>query len=283
MLKTLQHLDRRWIFLSMLLAVAVPILTELDFPEEVSVNTRMVFDAIESLPDGSKVLLSYDFDPASEGELLPMAQAFTRHCSIKGHKQYYMCLWPLGSPMIDKSLATIREEYPDMVYGEDYIKFDYKAGGEVVIRVIGTDLRAMFPLDSKGSSLDVIPMTKNIKNIQDMDLIINVSAGDPGTKQWVQFAATPYDITTVSGCTGVQAPQMYPYIPKQLAGVLGAIKAAAEYEEILDDHYQSIKENGKAQEAKRRMGPQLVAHSLMIGLIILGNWIFFASRKRGQA
>ena len=194
-----------------------------------------------------------------------------------------MCLWPLGSPMIDKSLATIREEYPDMVYGEDYIKFDYKAGGEVVIRVIGTDLRAMFPLDSKGSSLGVIPMTKNIKNIQDMDLIINVSAGDPGTKQWVQFAATPYDITTVSGCTGVQAPQMYPYISKQLAGVLGAIKAAAEYEEILDDHYQSIKENGKAQEAKRRMGPQLVAHSLMIGLIILGNWIFFASRKRGQA
>ena len=267
----------------MLLAVAVPILTKLDFPEEVSVNTRMVFDAIESLPDGSKVLLSYDFDPASEGELLPMAQAFTRHCSIKGHKQYYMTLWPLGGPMVDKSLATIREEYPDMVYGEHYTKFDYKAGAEVVIRVIGTDFRAMFPLDSKGSSLDVIPMTKNIKNIQDMDLIINVSAGDPGTKQWVQFAATPYEVTTVAGCTGVQAPQMYPYIPEQLAGVLGAIKAAAEYEEILDEHYQSIAENGKAQAAKRRMGPQLVAHSLMIGLIILGNWIFFASRKRGQA
>jgi len=31
------------------------------------------------------------------------------------------------------------------------------------------------------------------------------------------------------------------------------------------------------------MGPQLVAHSLMIGLILVGNWIFFMSRKRGQA
>ncbi|MDP7005346.1 MAG: hypothetical protein QF718_03955 [Phycisphaerales bacterium] len=281
MLQKLQNLDRRWVFLSMFLAVALPILFKLDFPEEVSPNTEMVFDAIEKLPEGSKVLLSYDFDPASEGELLPMAQAFTRHCSIKGLKQYYMALWPLGSPMVDESLATIRAEYPDLVYGEDFVKFDYKAGGEVIIRVLGTNFREVFPMDSTGLSLDELPMTKNIKNIQDMDLIINVSAGDPGTKQWVQFASTPYDIATVSGCTGVQAPQMYPYIPEQLDGVLGAIKAAAEYEQAIDQKYPSIAANPDAQEAKRRMGPQLVAHSLMVVLIILGNWIYFMSRKRG--
>ena len=169
------------------------------------------------------------------------------------------------------------------MYGVDYVKFDYKAGGEAVIRMITQDLRGMFPMDSKGVPLDDIPLTKNIKNIQDMDLIVNVSAGDPGTKQWVQFAATPFGIKTVSGCTGVQAPQMYPYIPEQLAGVLGAIKAAAEYEAAIDEAYPSIADNPKAQEAKRRMGPQLVAHSLMIVLIIIGNWIFFVSRKRGLA
>ena len=283
MLHTLQNLDRRWVFLSMFLAVAVPILAKTVFPEVVSKQAKMVFDSIEDLPEGSNILLSYDFDPASQGELLPMAQAFTRHCSIKGHKQYYMALWPLGSPMVDLSIDTIESEYPELVYGKDYMKFDYKAGGEAVIRMITQDLRGMFPLDSKGVQLDDIPMTKNIKNIQDMDLIINVSAGDPGTKQWVQFAATPFGITTVSGCTGVQAPQMYPYIPEQLAGVLGAIKAAAEYEAAIDAVYPSINDNPKAQEAKRRMGPQLVAHSLMIGLIVLGNAIFFVSRKRGQA
>ena len=283
MYNTLKNLVRRWIFLSMLLAVSIPILAKLVFPEEVSKQSKMVFDAIEDLPDGSNILLSFDFDPASQGELLPMAQAFTRHCCAKGHKQYYMALWPLGTPMVDLSLDTIKDEYPDMVYGENYVKFDYKAGGEAVIRMITQDLRGMFPLDSRGVSLDKIPMTKNIKNIQDMDLIINVSAGDPGTKQWVQFAATPFGITTVSGCTGVQAPQMYPYIPEQLAGVLGAIKAAAEYEAAIDEVYPDIAANKKAQEAKRRMGPQLVAHSLMIGLILLGNWIFFEGRKRGEA
>ena len=282
MYQLLKNLDRRWIFLSMLLAVAIPILFRVVFPEVVSKQAKMVFEAVELLPEGSNVLLSYDFDPASEGELLPMAQAFTRHCSAKGHKQYYMALWPLGSPMVDKSLDTIRSEYPDLEYGIDYMKFDYKAGGEAVIRMITTDLRGMFPLDSRGVLLDDIPMTKNIKNIQDMDLIINVSAGDPGTKQWVQFASTPFGITTVSGCTGVQAPQMYPYIPKQLAGVLGAIKAAAEYEAAIDEVYPEIAANPKAQEAKRRMGPQLIAHSLMVGLILIGNWIFYVGRKRGE-
>ena len=32
-----------------------------------------------------------------------------------------------------------------MVYGKDYMKFDYKAGGEAVIRMITQDLRGMFP------------------------------------------------------------------------------------------------------------------------------------------
>ena len=34
-------------------------------------------------------------------------------------------------------------------------------------------------------------------------------------------------------------------------------------------------------EAQRRMSPQLVAHLLMILLIILGNVVFLAGRKRG--
>ena len=64
MLHALQNLDRRWIFLSMLLAVSIPILARLVFPEVVSKQAKLVFDAIDDLPDGSNILLSYDFDPA---------------------------------------------------------------------------------------------------------------------------------------------------------------------------------------------------------------------------
>ena len=38
---------------------------------------------------------------------------------------------------------------------------------------------------------------------------------------------------------------------------------------------------GEFLEGQRRMGPQLFAHLLMVLLIILGNVIFFAQRRRG--
>ena len=72
-------------------------------------------------------------------------------------------------------------------------------------------------------------------------------------------------------------------MPDQLAGVLGAIKAAAEYEEAVLQNYPELRTNPATQEGLRRMGPQLVAHMLIITLIIIGNIIFFMDRKRGVA
>ena len=83
LLNMLRNLDRRLIFLIMGLAVAIPVLLRFEPPSEVTLMDRKVFDAIEDLPDGSRVLLSFDFDPGSQGELLPMAMSFTRHLAEK--------------------------------------------------------------------------------------------------------------------------------------------------------------------------------------------------------
>jgi hypothetical protein len=131
-------------------------------------------------------------------------------------------------------------------------------------------------------------MMQNIKSLQDFDLLVNVSAGYAGTKEWVQYAVTAYPdkIKLVAGCTGVQAPLLYPYIPEQLPGLLGAIKGAAEYEALVIEKYGKrdaqgeIIESGKYLEGIRRMGPQLVGHVLMIVLIVLGNYVYFIDRKR---
>jgi hypothetical protein len=87
----------------------------------------------------------------------------------------------------------------------------------------------------------------------------------------------------VAGCTGVQAPLLYPYIPQQLPGLLGAIKGAAEYEKLVVERYLGDDPDPKYLEGVRRMGPQLVAHVLMILLIVAGNIIYFAGRRQGAA
>lgn len=281
----LQNLDRRWIYLLMGLSIAVPILIQLQFPEKPLALSQAAFDEIEKLPPGSPVLMAWDFDPSGEGELKPMATAFVRHCCERRLKMYFVTLWPAGPQMIDDSIRdVIRQDFPDLVYGVDYVDLGYKAGYEAVIKVIVTDLRGLYTTDARGTNIDQIPMCRDIDSLQQMKLIINVSAGYAGTKEWVQYAATPYPkIRLVAGNTGVQAALMYPYIPNQLSGMLGAIKGAAEYEELVVDKYD--RQRGHApppryQEARRRMGPQLVAHLLMIGLIVCGNILYFVGRVR---
>ena len=92
MINWLNKIDRRWIFLLMALSVGVPILIQKTLPEAPTPLAQSTFDQLDQLPSGSKVLLSFDFDPASEGELGPMATSFVNQCARKGHKMYFMAL-----------------------------------------------------------------------------------------------------------------------------------------------------------------------------------------------
>ncbi|HRP62790.1 MAG TPA: hypothetical protein PK400_05825 [Phycisphaerales bacterium] len=283
MLDKLTRLDRRWIFLAMFLAVAIPVLLQPTLPESPTPIVQDVFDAIENLPPNSVVLMSLDYDPASQPELGPMSRAMTRHCALLGHRLIFMTLWPFGGPMITQDATNIIEtEFADTyVYGENYLNIGFGPGFEAAIKLIVTDLSKQFPVDARlGRPLAVFPITRGVRNLQEVDLVISVGAGYPGTKEWVQYAATPYpDIKIVGGVTGVSAPYLYPYVPGQLIGMLPAIKGAAEYEAALGKAYPRYADK-QYQSALRRMGPQLSAHVLMLGLIVLGNVIFFLERRR---
>ncbi|MBI2827910.1 MAG: hypothetical protein HYX77_01400 [Acidobacteria bacterium] len=286
LLETLRTLDRRWIFLLLLWAVLIPIyfigVTGRTFPEVPSVLARATFDEIDRLNPGDPILLAFDYDPPSEGELGPMATAFVYHAASKKLRMYFMALWPLGAQMIDNTIAkVITPDFRDLVYGRDYINLGFKSGQEGVIKVVVTNLRELYTTDSRGTAMQDIPMMEGITNIQQMKVIVSVSAGYPGTKEWVQYAVTPFpSLRLVAGATGVQAPLLYPYVPRQLPGLLGAIKGAAEYEKLVVDAYGGANADPKYLEALRRMGPQLVAHLLIITLIVVANVVFLIDRGR---
>ena len=122
-----------------------------------------------------------------------------------------------------------------------------------------------------------MPITRNIKSVQDMQLIASVSGGTPGAKEWIQYAGNKFNIPLIAGMTGVQATQLFPYYPNQMAGMLPAIKGAAEYETAMLRRYPQYSD-ARMNDGLRKMAPQLWGHLLMIALIILGNVIYFLSR-----
>jgi hypothetical protein len=273
--------DRRVVFLFIFISVSVPILFPITFSETATPIVKKLYDRIENLPDGSAVLISFDFDPAMAPEVQPMADAFARHCLAKNHKVIFMSLWATGQSLLSTTLQNVvRPEFPDKIEGVDFANLGYKAGNEGVLNVIVTNFRKMFPTDVNGIPLDSIAVFKKIRSCQDLDLIISIGGGKPGAKEWILFVGDPANVPMGCGVAAVTAPQLYPYYPKQLLGILGGIKGAAEYESELVRHYDRFADIKKP--GLRMMGPQTLAHVVIMAFIVLGNISYFVTRRRGK-
>ena len=88
------------------------------------------------------------------------------------------------------------------------------------------------------------------------------------------------DIPVGGGTTAVEAPLLYPYYPKQLLGLMGGLQGAAEYEAALVTKYPKYLETSAV--AVKSMGPQTVAHLVIICFVIMGNIAFFLQHRQDK-
>ncbi len=274
-----RDVDRRWIFLFIGSTVALALLFHIRFGEKATPIVKAAFNQIENLPEGASVLIAFDYDPAMEPEVGPMADCFIRHTLARKHKLFLMTLWATGQALMTNTIEDIlKPEFPEAEYGTDYVNLGYKVGGFGVINVVLSDFRAMYPTDAHGTLLDSLPMFNKVRSLRDIDLIISIGGGTPGVKEWVLFAGNRGNIPIVGGTAAVVAPLLYPYYPRQLVGLLGGTKGAAEYESELTGNYDRFKDMDTP--ALRMMGPQTMAHVVVMAFIIIGNIAYFRSRKR---
>lgn len=272
-------IDRRYVFLLMGLAVLITLIIRPRFPEVATPIVQDVFDLMEGLPAGSRVLMPFDYGPSTAPEVDPMARAMIRHAFTKGHRIYIMALWPEGQAQAMQVIEqVILSEFPQKQEGTDWVHLGYKAGGQGLINLMLLDLRKMYTTDAAGRAIDDVPAMAGVYNLKDFAFIANLSAGFPGSKEWVQFAGDPGGIPVASGTTAVQAPLLYPYYPGQMVGMLGGLKGAAEYEAALSARHPELA--SRSDQATMLMGPQAVAHLLIVILVILGNIAYLVEKRR---
>jgi hypothetical protein len=273
-----REVDRRVIFLFIFVSVSVPILFPITFHEEATLIVKTVYDKVESLPPGSHVLISFDFDPAMAPEVQPMADAFARHCLVKGHRVIFMSLWATGQALMTRSLErVVKAEFPEKREGIDWVNIGYKAGNEGVLNIIVTNFRKMFPTDVNSVPLDSLPIFDGVGACKDVALILATGGGKPGPKEWVLFVGDPGNVPVACGVAAVSAPLLYAYYPKQMLGILGGIKGAAEYESELARNYERFR--GTETPGLHMMGPQTLAHLVIMAFIVIGNVLYFRSRR----
>ena len=197
LLVRLSGIDRRILFLIIFICVVIPLLAGVRMQMSVTAPVLGLYEAVDGLEPGSYVWLAADYDPGSMPELYPMNVALVEHLFEKDIRVISGSLWAPGPPLVQRVFEELAVKY-GKTYGEDYVNLGFKEGREAVMISIAEDLRRTFPEDYYGTSLDSIPMLEGIRNLQDLEMIVAVSAGYPGIKEWIMQIATRYE-TVIGG------------------------------------------------------------------------------------
>ena len=264
------YFDRRIIYLLVAAAVVVPFVTGWTLPRgEITPSTQNLYDAIESLPPRTPVMVVFDYGPSGMPELDPMALALTRHILSRDLRLLGATLVVTGTQMCQNVISVVAEELHKQE-GIDWVNLGYKPGGGVLITQMGEDIKRAYPTDAQGHSTHQLEIMQGIHNYDDIALVIDLASGNsPGA--WIIYAYQPYKVKVAAGITAVMATDYYPFLQTgQLIGLLNGLKGAAEYEDLIDHHGLGI----------LGMFSQSVAHLLIILFVILGNISYFAFTRR---
>jgi hypothetical protein len=268
-LEKLMKVDRRWIYLSIGLAVIIPAIWGFKVPVAVSPEVKKIYDFVENIKPGEYLFVSMDYDPTSQAELNPMAQAILRHAFSRNEKVIIVTLAQFGPGMVQQVTRQLADEM-HKVYGVDYCFLGYRPYPAITILYMGIDFRRPFPKDYSGNWLDSLSIMKGIRNYNDVKGVIDLTSGNTAD-MWLTDGNGRYGFPLAIGITGVMAANYYQYLQSnQLFGIIPGIKGAAEYEKLIN--YPG---EGMSQAAY-----QVVAHSVIILFIILSNVAYFVTRKK---
>lgn len=265
----LQNIDRRVIYVILLVVLVVPLLKPIGIPLSVNETTRTIYNIIEGLnPETDVVLLSFDYSPGGSPDVHPQAVVIVEHLMRRGIKWVGVSFWDAG-PMYAEQIMT-KYEAQGAVYGVDFVNLGYMAGQETAIKNFGDNPKGAFERDFRGNRVADIPVMAGINAITDFAYTIDFVSGNPGFQEWVRQVQGPHGIKYGVGIVTVSVPQVIPFIQSgQVQGLLQGLRGAAEYEVLI----------GAPGAGAAKMDAQSMGHMVIILFILVGNIAFFLDKK----
>jgi len=266
---------RTWERALLYILIAFAVFLPLIFPFEKWRNiptpeVKGVYDTIESLSPGDTIVIAVDFDPGSEPELYPMLLAILRHAFSKDLKVIGVNLFgPAGTGLGTKAFTTVGDELGKL-NKVDYVFLGYKPNLIAAIRALNRNIRELFTVDAFGNSTKEMPILQATpKFAGGIKYLVDLAAGET-VRPWVAYGSSPGGYPMGAGCTAVSFADYFSFYQSgQINGLMGGLKAAAEYEELV----------GKKGIASAGMNSQSIVHALLVVFIIAGNIVYFRSRR----
>jgi hypothetical protein len=229
------------------------------------------------LPADSVVIVSFDYDPATEAEMGPLADIIVSDLLDHQAKVVGVSLRPQGAAMAQAMFDQFDDEYP---YAQRTINLGYLPGQTTGVRNLA--FLSSAPLFQSGAeTLQDLPAWQDVGGLSDVALVVVLADSPLPVRWWVEQLGpgTRSNRPMIAAVSKAADPSVRPYYnqidPKsgQLLGLLSGISDAAAYENWLD-------QPGRAVQS---LAAQSVAHLGVVILSLGGTVVGFrtqATRER---
>lgn len=262
----------RWLALLLLLAIllglVVPPLAPAPSPVRPGVETA--FHLIDILPPGARVLLAWDYEPTTQGEMQLLAQPILQHLQQQQALLADVSLRPLGPAVAaDARLLTASLRPPGIaVAGPPPVELGFIPGNAAALQALAIAPASAANLPDEGiQALDI----DDGDGIDAFDLIIEFSAESAASREWVEQIAARQRTPLLIAASGAIAPTLEPYVQSgQLAALLAGYPDALAYENLI----------GQDGPATAEQTAQTLAHLLFIVVVLLSLTLPLFRRQR---
>lgn len=266
------NLDRRIIYLLAWIVVLTPLMNPMGLPIPISEDARTWHRYVENeINDGDVVLFAPMYGVSGMPELFPMSVATMKHIMQKDVTIVVVSFWNQGPLVFNQLLDQVDPADYGYVYGEDWIRLGYIPGQETAMGSFASNIHTTVTADYvEGRSLSTFSMMDDIQTGEDIDIIVSMETGTPGTPEWMRQFNAPFGTAQITGCIGVSVSGMIPYVQSgQLQALMPGLATSGEYEILLQDP-------GLAVAASDAIS---TSHIYVALLVIVGNIAWFATRE----
>ncbi len=284
-------LDRRYIYLLILVALLIPLILKVSVRPARMESAERVYQAIdEFVPQkGDVVLISLDFGPNSMAENKPQAEVVIEHLMRRRipfalYSQYLLAQSFLES-IPEEVAKRLMSELPEQKwrYGDDWVNLGVKLGSsQVNIQALAEskNIPEYLKKDARGNSLSELRAFKDVRSLNNIPLFVQFTSLTGTFEAFVQFLKSEsYRPRFLHGCTSITIPKAYIYLDSgQLSGLLEGVAGAAWYSQMLSQKFP-LRVKDDSILINTGLG---VAHLVIVGLIVLGNLVGLLKPRRNS-
>jgi hypothetical protein len=260
-------LDRRIIYVIVIICLAAPLLNPWGLPIAVSNLTQDFHNEVQALQPGDVVVLACDIESGMLGTNLPQAIVTAKELWDKpGIKILQVAFYRAdGAINFETLVKPVVEDESKKKYGVDWVNLGYLEGKEAALVAFGSDIDYNGK-DYYGNSLAGMEVLEGVESMDDCDLLILI--GGMHLEATRQLAA-PYPCKTNLGITALGVADYIAYKQAGMVdGILNDLTGAAEYEFL----------TGRPGRAIISSDALSAAHIFLLVIVILVNIIYISTR-----